>query len=401
MIDYPKDWIKEKLGNIISTYAGGTPKSDRSEYYGEGYKWIKSGDLNQGRIKDVDESITELGLQNSSSKVVEPGTLLLAIYGATAGVIAITEIKATINQAVLAIKPEEEIEKNFLLYWFHFHKGRIIHIYTQGGQPNLSAKTVKSLPISLPDVSEQNKIATTISNWDKAISTLEDLIQAKKRCKKGLMQQLLNGQKRFPEFEGEPWVEVKIGDLLKEVERDIEWDDSALYDLISVKRRSEGIVHRESLYGHEIKTKNLKDVKEGDFIISRMQVLHGASALASKEFEGTKVSGSYHTLVAHNSESINLEFFNYLSQTPYLYHLAYISSHGVHIEKMTFKIDDYLEKKIKIPPSVGEQRKIANVLLIADKEIELLKEEMAAIKKQKKGLMQQLLTGKVRVNKEK
>jgi type I restriction enzyme S subunit len=222
------------------------------------------------------------------------------------------------------------------------------------------------------------------------------------------MQQLLSpngsgraGQKRFPEFEGEPWVEVKIGDLLKEVERDIEWDDSALYDLISVKRRSEGIVHRESLYGHEIKTKNLKDVKEGDFIISRMQVLHGASALASKEFEGTKVSGSYHTLVAHNSESINLEFFNYLSQTPYLYHLAYISSHGVHIEKMTFKIDDYLEKKIKIPPSVGEQRKIANVLLIADKEIELLKEEMAAIKKQKKGLMQQLLTGKVRVNKEK
>lgn len=131
-----------------------------------------------------------------------------------------------------------------------------------------------------------------------------------------------------------------------------------------------------------------------------MQVLHGASALATKEFEGTKVSGSYHTLVVRDEDKLDIGFFNYLSQTPYLYHLAYISSHGVHIEKMTFKIDDYLKKKIRIPSSVEEQAKIVSVLDNIEKQISLYQNELEAVKKQKKGLMQQLLTGKTRVKTE-
>src|SRR5699024_10562897 len=286
-------------------------------------------------------------------------------------------------------------------YLFHLiqtHRfNQIANVSSGTKMPRADWNFISDYPFALPNLQEQQTIVNYLQKWDDAISSIKDLITVKKRYKKGLMQQLLSGKKRFPEFEGEEWQEVKIGDIINEVERNVEWDDSALYDLISVKRRSEGIMHRESLHGHEIKTKNLKTVKKDDFIISRMQVLHGASALASEEFEGTKVSGSYHTLVARNPNKFSIKYFNYLSRTPYLYHLAYISSHGVNIEKMTFKIDDYLKKKIKIPPTKEEQDKIVEVLDAADREISLLQKELEAIKKQKKGLMQQLLTGKVRV----
>lgn len=287
----------------------------------------------------------------------------------------------------------------FLFYLVQTHRfNQIANVSTGTKMPRADWGFISDYPFAVPPKEERERICKILSTWDDAISTLEQLIQAKMRYKKGLMQQLLSGKKQFREFEGEEWEEVKLGDLLKEVKRDIEWDDSKEYDLISVKRRSEGVVHRESLYGHEIKTKNLKKVRVGDFIISRMQIVHGASALATNKFDGTMASGSYHTLVARNPQKINIDYFNYLSQTPYLYHLAYISSHGVHIEKMSFKLKDYLKKRISIPSSVEEQKEIVSVLDNIEKQIEICRRKLQAVKEQKKGLMQKLLTGKVRVN---
>jgi type I restriction enzyme S subunit len=309
------------------------------------------------------------------------------------------EFEGVCSSEIWVFEGSELCLNEYLFYVIQTHRfNQIANVSSGTKMPRADWNFISDYPFAIPEIGEQKAIIDVISVWDNTISTIKQLIQAKKRYKKGLMQQLLAGEKRFSEFEGEGWIEVKIGDILKEIEREVDWDDSELYDLISVKRRSEGIIHREPLYGREIKTKNLKTVREDDFIISRMQVLHGASALATKEFDGTKVSGSYHTLVVRHPEKFSVKYFNYLSQTTYLYHLAYVSSHGVHIEKMTFKIDDYLKKEIKIPPSLEEQNRIVEVLEITNEEISLLQEKLAAIKKQKKGLMQQLLTGKVRVN---
>jgi type I restriction enzyme S subunit len=127
-----------------------------------------------------------------------------------------------------------------------------------------------------------------------------------------------------------------------------------------------------------------------------MQILHGASALVTKEFAGAKISGSYIAVVAKDARLFNMEFFEWYSQLPYFYHQTYISSYGVHIEKMTFDFDTFLSLGMRLPP-YEEQTAIAQVLQTADQEIQLLKAKVEQLKEQKKGLMQVLLSGKIRI----
>ncbi|UJH90560.1 hypothetical protein LZ575_17495 [Antarcticibacterium sp. 1MA-6-2] len=205
----------------------------------------------------------------------------------------------------------------------------------------------------------------------------------------------MSGKKRLPGFSGE-WKEYRYKEVLKEVKRNFIWDDEELYPLISVRRRSGGLFHRESLFGHEIKTKNLRSAKEGDFLISKMQIVHGASGLTSKDFDGMKISGSYIALRTRNEDLLVIHFFNWYSKTPFFYHQCYISSYGVHIEKMTFDFKLFLNETL-ILPGIEEQRAITKVLDTAAEEIHVLKQKLLKLKKQKKGLMQVLLTGKKRL----
>ena len=174
------------------------------------------------------------------------------------------------------------------------------------------------------------------------------------------------------------------------------WDDNEEYDLISVKRRSGGLFHRDRLYGRDIKTKNLRPAKCGDFLISKMQIVHGASGLVTEEFDGMKISGSYIALMAKNEERLDMNFINWYSKTPHFYHQTYVSSYGVHIEKMTFDLESFMSMNIMLPP-FPEQKAIAEVLTTADDEIASHRKKLDALRLQKRGLMQQLLTGKTRV----
>ncbi len=242
---------------------------------------------------------------------------------------------------------------------------------------------------------EQTAIAQLLSTWDNAISKNQALIQRKEERKKWLMQNLLSGKKRLKGFGGE-WKVQSYEKILKVVRRDFDWNENELYKLISVRRRSGGIFNRQALYGNQILVKTLRTANEGDFLFSKMQILHGASALVTKEFDGAKISGSYIAVVPQDKRQLDMKFFQWYSQMPYFYHQTYISSYGVHIEKMTFDFETFLSLEIKLP-SIDEQASIAKVLQAADKEIQLLKAKADKLKDQKKGLMQVLLTGKKRL----
>lgn len=266
----------------------------------------------------------------------------------------------------------------------------------RSGMPKVNRDDLVRVWVALPPIKEQNALACFLNDWQKAANSTEKLIETKNRYKTALAEQLLKGQRRFPEFSGE-WQEVEIGNLFTEIERPVVWDDEEFYNLISIRRRSEGLFFRGETQGKTIKTKTLKTTRTNDFLISRMQVVHGAWGRVGEDFDGYHVSDSYTTLVPKSEAQIDVRFFDMLSRTPFLYRLARISSHGVHIEKMTFNIDLFLEKKILIPRTLKEQRKIAEVLGLLDEEIALLRRELEALKRQKQGLMRQLLTGKVRV----
>ncbi|WP_452602491.1 restriction endonuclease subunit S [Pontimicrobium sp. MEBiC06410] len=191
------EWEEVRLGEISKSFSGGTPSSKNYDYYNGNIHWIKSGELNQVIITDTEDFITELGLKNSSAKIVQPKTLLVAMYGATAGVCAITEIKGAINQAVLAIIPSEKIDNTFLFQKLRMIMPSVVHAMTQGGQPNLSGGIIKKVKIKIPEFIEQQKIAEVLTAADNEITALQQQLQQLKTQKQGLMQNLLTGKIRI------------------------------------------------------------------------------------------------------------------------------------------------------------------------------------------------------------
>lgn len=190
------EWKSKKLGDIAFCYSGGTPPTSNLYYYNGDISWITSGDLNQRYIKNVKGRITELGLNNSSAQMVKKDSLLIALYGATAGVTAITKIDAAINQAILAVIPKND-HVDFLFHYFELRKDWLINTYTQGGQPNLSGDIVKAIEFLMPGIEEQTAIASILSGMDNEISALEQQLDKTRNLKQGMMQELLTGRIRL------------------------------------------------------------------------------------------------------------------------------------------------------------------------------------------------------------
>jgi type I restriction enzyme S subunit len=166
-------WCSEKLENLAKTFSGGTPSRTNSEYFQGEIPWIKSGEINKEIINFTEESITETALIESSARMISPGTILIAMYGATAGKIAISQIKAAINQAILAVVPLDT-DQNFLYYFLKNEMDQVVK-KVQGGQPNLNAKIIKETKISLPTVEEQTLIGRFLKLLDTEIQYLEQI----------------------------------------------------------------------------------------------------------------------------------------------------------------------------------------------------------------------------------
>lgn len=252
------------------------------------------------------------------------------------------------------------------------------------------------LMILLPPRKEQESISNVLLGWDRAIETLESLIAAKSDRKRSLLQQLLTGRKRLPGFRGK-WGDVKLGKLLKHVFRPVEWSPDETYKLISIRRRSGGLFRREPVLGSEYKTRDLHVIHEGDFLISKRQVSHGALAMVRPEFHGCHVSKEYTILENRDPKRLHMPFFDWLSRTRRLWWLAHVVSSGVALEKLIFAPKDFLKFSIKLPPSLEEQEEIVRLLDTCDRELALHRQKLEALREQKRGLMQKLLTGEVRV----
>ena len=401
MKHFPATWKRTQLGEIASIVRGSSPRpaGDPKYFDGDYLPWTTVADVtgdNGMYLKHTRSKLTEAGAKHT--RILERGTLILTNSGATLGVPKIMQIRAGANDGIAAFLNLKGVKSEFLYFFLQTQTRYFRERLAPGvGQPNLNTELIGSVPIALPSDFEQDKISQILLTCDVAQEKLEAVAAAKLERKRGLMQQLVTGQKRFKAFKGQKWRTLRLGDLLQEVDRYVTFDDQHTYRLASIRRRSEGLFFREALQGKDIKTKVMKTIRAGDFILSKMQVVHGAWGLVTPEFDGMFVSDSYISLVPKDGSPLKIEFLNYLSQMRFMRHLAYISSHGVHIEKMTFNLADFLHEKITIPPTLEEQAKIVDVLSTCDREIELLQKQLEALKEQKRGLMQKLLTGEIRV----
>ena len=153
-----------KLGEIAETTSGGTPDRNNSSYYGGQTPWLKSGELTDGLVTKIEETLSDEGLANSNAKVIPKGTLLIALYGATVGKTGILGVAAATNQAVCAVTPKTNEVKTPFLYWFLRHKREdFLQSSFGGAQPNISQRILRETFVPLPSQAVQDSISKFLS----------------------------------------------------------------------------------------------------------------------------------------------------------------------------------------------------------------------------------------------
>ena len=160
--DIPETWVWIRVGDIGSWGSGATPSRTNPAYYGGSIPWLKTGDLNDGFIKEVPEHITELALEKTSVRLNPVGSVLMAMYGATIGKLGILEISATTNQACCACIPYAGMYNKYLFYYLMSMRQTYIGMAEGGAQPNISKEKIVNSILPLPPLEEQHRIVAKL-----------------------------------------------------------------------------------------------------------------------------------------------------------------------------------------------------------------------------------------------
>lgn len=273
---------------------------------------------------------------------------------------------------------------------FEFRKRLEAEMTGTAGQKRVQAESIAKYRIAVPPIIEQQKIAAILTTQEKVIELKEKRLAEKQRQKKYLMQQLLTGKKRLPGFSGE-WKTECLGNLFSE-RTETNCEDLEMLAITG----TQGIIPRKELdlkdNSSDDKSKYLK-VCVGDIGYNTMRMWQGVSAYSN--YEGI-VSPAY-TILKPNS-SVDAKYFAYLFKKQEVISLFYRFSQGLVDDTRNLKYENFKRIKVFYPPDIKEQAAIAEVLTAADREIDLLRQEIEQEKQKKKALMQLLLTGIVRVN---
>lgn len=191
-----QDWIALELGSCCAFYAGQTPKSTCSDYYGGEINWVASGDLNRGVIFNTEKTITNAGLNSANLKIIPKGSFVIALFGLEAenvcGNCGLLGIDAAINQACLNIKPNEEILLTKYLFYYYQHFGKSFCKSNAQGtkQQNLNIELISQFAIKIPCIEEQRKICVFFDQIEKSILLLNRKLCCLKELKKAFMQRM-------------------------------------------------------------------------------------------------------------------------------------------------------------------------------------------------------------------
>ena len=260
--------MKVKLGDIFEIGSGGTPSKSHPEYYGGDIPWVKTGDLKSEYLYEVEDFITEEGLKNSSAKLYEPDTVLIAMYGATIGATSILKMDACTNQACAAFKKNNKVIPEYLYYFLKSQKVKFVKDGVGGAQPNISAGYLKKVEMELPSLDEQRAIVEVLDKTtnimvmrNQEIASLDNLIKA-----------------RFVELFSETYEEVSAEDVCSEIvdcpHSTPKYDESELiYPAIRTSEIQNGSISWNSMkyvgaIEYEKRIKRLKPVR-GDIVYAR------------------------------------------------------------------------------------------------------------------------------------
>ncbi len=399
--EFKKDgeWTIKLIGDITNTFSGGTPSVGNRDYYGGSIPFIRSGEIG---LEKTELFLTDLGLSNSSAKMVEKGIILYALYGATSGEVAISKINGAINQAILAIIPKEDKYCNIYIYYFLKHqKEHILNKYLQGGQGNLSGTIINNLPIVLPcdsygnaSFNEQKRIADCLSSLDKYIDATRRKHELLKEHKKGLMQKLFPAkgktipELRFPEFQNaEEWDIVSLGEITNVVNKRNK--SNRLLPVYSINN-IEGFIPQSQQFdrldsearGYDISA--YKIIGKHTFAYNPARINVGSIGY-SGELKDILISSLYVCFKTNKDvdDDFLMCFFN-----SHIFNQAVESNVEGGIRSYLF-YENFARIRLAIP-NLDEQKKIALYFSSIDKLINETSTKLILLETHKKGLQQQL-----------
>ena len=375
----PQEWEVRPLNYLGAICSGGTPDTEVAEYWNGDIAWCTPSDitkLDTKYIESTEVKITAKGLKESSATLLPPRSIVVCTR-ATIGNAAICNTEIATNQGFKNIIPNEKTNPEWLYYIIIYSKPRLVRFGCGRTFLEVSKKDFSRFKIAVPPLAEQRKIAEVLSVWDEAIEKQARLIEKLALRKRGLMQRLLSAKLRLPGF-SDPWKELKINKITiirkgEQVNKDVLFSN-AKYPVINGGITPSGYL-------------DIYNTKANTITISE-----GGNSCGYVNFMTTPFWSGGHCYTIEAKDGINnLCIYQLLKNNE-----KYIMSLRVGSGLPNIQIKDLGNLKFMIP-TYQEQTAIAEVLTASDREIELAKEKLERLRRQKRGLMQQLLTGKKRV----
>lgn len=374
----PKEWEVKRLGEICTHFKSGTTITAK-EISEKGLYPVYGGN----------------GLRGYSNTYTHNGDyILIGRQGALCGNINFVCGKSYISEHAIAVQTDE----NMMWLRYKLENWNLNRFSESSAQPGLSVEKLVRYKLTVPTLNEQIGIATILQLWDTAIEKQSELVEKLKLRKQALMQQLLTGKKRLPGFSGE-WKRIKLGDIAERITRKNEEDNKNVVT-ISAQR---GFVVQTDFFNKSVAS----EVLDNYFLVYKDEFCYNKSYSNGypmgaikrlKSFDKAVVTTLYICFKLKNMASVNIDFFEqYCESGIFNKELIKVANEGGRAHGLlNVTPADFFNMHMRIP-NIDEQNAIAILLVNADKEIELANKKLNNLQSQKRGLMQQLLTGKKRI----
>ncbi|MEM4973585.1 MAG: restriction endonuclease subunit S, partial [Candidatus Hadarchaeales archaeon] len=415
----PKEWEVRRVMDLFTVETGTTPSTKQKEYWEGGtVNWITPTDLSKLngkiKIKVSERKITEKALKETNLTLVPKGSIVISTR-APVGYVAVLEQEATFNQGCKGLVPKnpDEICSEFYCY-FLLHKRQMLENLSSGSTfKELSKEGLEVFRMPFPPFPEQRRIAEILSTVDQAIQRVDEAITRTERLKRGLMQELLTkgiGHREFKDTEigriPKEWEVVRLGEIC-EFKRGFSYRSDQITSLkkgakfITINDlEKEGGLKREAEEIYVLEEFIEKDflLEDGDVLIANTDMsqgfIIGAPLLIEKKIDNLWMYSMDLTKLIFDKTMFDSRFFFYI-----------LKSNPIRLKMKSFAqgtnvlhLNHELAKLLVIPlPPLPEQRRIAEVLSTVDKKLELERKRREKLERIKRGLMNDLLTGRIRV----
>ena len=390
----PSDWKAQKLTNIAEICTGSTPPTLDQNNYGDDYYFVTPADLGKGRIIRNTEKKLSLKGFNLSRKYPK-NSILFTCIGSTIGKSGIADIELTSNQQINAIFPNNTFDSDYLYYLLNLLANKIKQSAGETAVPIINKTEFGVFPIPLPPTkTEQTAIATVLNDADALITQLEKLIAKKRAIKQGAMQELLTGEKKLDGY-NDDWHEIELRGIV----------DQFIVPMRDKPKRFSGdtpwcrIEDFEGKYLYDSKAKQYVD--ESTILAMNLKVFPKETLIVSCSADLGRCAILKRPLVT-NQTFIGLVVNKVKASNQFLYYFMGFNSERLNQLSSGTTIaylsrEQFESFKVIIPKTKDEQTRIAQILSDMDAEIEALENKLNKYKMIKQGMMQNLLTGRIRL----